>query len=219
MAGFYTYLTGGPTTVRSRQQWRARIFVCSVMQLTGCYPSISHIYMPTGSGRVLGSGPCSVNDSARIVIDLGDGAKFVAQVSLPSEGESTARISGGINLLSGQVARFETAVVKIKINNMTSAVDVPISRLKVSYVGTIPDGIVPGEHFLGTLELMDPGPRNSAKPEGQASFGFSEELPFTGTPNFTATFPAIIIGGRTMQIDPVKFAVLTRARTVGVACF
>ncbi len=67
-------------------------------------------------------------------------------------------------------------------------------------------------------QTMDGGPVGVGRIKRETTFGFTVPLPFQGSLEFTVLVPAIVLGTRSVIIDPVTFNVLTHPRLVGFAC-
>jgi hypothetical protein len=188
------------------------------MFLTACAPVVSSRYEPHGTGKVFGPGACSVNDWASMEITLGAGTSLFIGARMPSKGNLHSMVEGSLSLQPLQQARIESTVLKVKTASTTEYVSVPITELTVVYKGSSPDGSKPYITKMDANQRMDGGPVGAGKIKRETDYIFEVPLPFQGSPEFTVILPSILVGTRSVTIDPVTFTVLTHPRLVGFAC-
>jgi hypothetical protein len=183
--------------------------------LNGCVPIVGTYYVPHGPGQtVLASGPCSMVLSKAQQIQLDGEASLQVEVWRPDSTAKEYWISVSLLLRPRQQARFESSSLSVSFPPVGQPQSISLGETHGLSIETVPSSRV----AQNATDTLDGGIGRDGQGEQKTIFTFKAALPFDSPRDFDLELPAIILGNRRIQIDPIHFVIEHGGRLFGVFC-
>lgn len=187
------------------------------LTLSACVPIASTFYEPHGNGKLVITS-CFMGLYAPLYVDIGLRTKMSTMALMPDEQSPSSRLHLALVIYPGETVRFESRNVVIITDHGAVSRAQQLQQLDVDYVAADPEGGPPRLTKQDALETMSGGPSRAGPIERSTGFGFDLDLPVSPRQDFTAILPALIVGGRRVEVGPINFIVKKKVRLEGLVC-